>query len=370
MIGDRCPYCQQTLSSDHVALWDERQYCRQCVERVSPRLYRLALSHELLQETIPAKALRPNHLFWIVARQIFVVGGVIICAGVLWAVVAIGLRPLPAILLMLGFIGIPLSLLVVLASLLTSVVCYLLMRPQLPRTILIDQRLAICQAGKVQRSPLRECSWHDGEPMTDTIANLAGVRRGITLQTRSGAYAIGHQSENAELFRAFLTLSRTQQRPPATFRGYVASVVTGCTLGSLLGLLTGGIVAAISHDDQWLARRVWLGMIDGLLGGTYLARLKVPLRVESPPPLGDPAAVRRHRLPHRRADRRPHRPGPGHRQRRRRRLHRLAVPASLGERGGQRRARLAAASELLHSSPASTPGPVRMRKRPRQVSMG
>ncbi|QDU09414.1 hypothetical protein V202x_27890 [Gimesia aquarii] len=34
-----CPYCADPVSGEAVTLWDDRVYCRKCVEDVSPELF-------------------------------------------------------------------------------------------------------------------------------------------------------------------------------------------------------------------------------------------------------------------------------------------------------------------------------------------
>jgi hypothetical protein len=52
--GGPCRICSQpTVGADAVQLWDGRRYCRNCVESVSPELYRYAKTYDRLEELAP-----------------------------------------------------------------------------------------------------------------------------------------------------------------------------------------------------------------------------------------------------------------------------------------------------------------------------
>ena len=52
--SEPCRICSRSEApGPAVRLWDGRWYCRECVEAVSPALYRYALAHDRLEESPP-----------------------------------------------------------------------------------------------------------------------------------------------------------------------------------------------------------------------------------------------------------------------------------------------------------------------------
>ena len=260
-----CPYCGETISDEAVTLWDDRRYCRCCVEEVSPDLYEFAVDGGQLVDVVEKSDVR-SLLFLINFGKMYLVFTFLFCF-LFWGLLAlIGIGKEEDLLspwtLFAVFGGGGLILI-----LLKSLILNFIKRFHFPRMISFEKgHLTVRYASQQKHFPLEKCKWYVGSTiLSDLICLNTGLRQGIVFQTPEGLFACGQSPETLKHWCAFLTLTRTSRLPVPRSVFYIPFGSLGMVVGTLTGFSIGHVVAMMTEQERWIPGLLLLGAIDSLV---------------------------------------------------------------------------------------------------------
>jgi hypothetical protein len=207
-----CGKCQQpTTPSDSIVLWDNRTYCRSCVEAVSPELFLYAADHPSFQEEVPfpKKQLVRRHLFFSLK---FGIGVGVLAAVFLYS--SIGFLNSLFVLL----VTITLGLLVFAIQVFPNIWAAGAALPSITivnGTVEIRRKVPLGRPTPiVQVWPLEQVRWSTGTPQHDSmLSNLHFPKTPVIILEREGErVACGWTSDSQKLLIAFFELAGTKPR--------------------------------------------------------------------------------------------------------------------------------------------------------------
>ena len=237
-----CPYCADPISGEAVTLWDDRVYCRKCVEDVSSEFYHFVIDGGRLVDVVAKydvsvlryvvnygrKLLTFLFLLFLVLYLLFVFAGKADLAEFISVFIFFSSGCI-VILLLKTLIGMP------------------FLRANLPRTVSVNKKQLVIQTTqKVQEVPLSECNWFFGSTFGDELCMLTGLHQGIVILTPEKCIACGHSPEMLDHWNSFLTLSGIPcNAPPSHWKvpilsglGAIVGTLTGAAVGYTLSLIT------------------------------------------------------------------------------------------------------------------------------------
>tara|TARA_R110000868_G_scaffold355182_2_gene616562 strand:+ start:49714 stop:50781 length:1068 start_codon:yes stop_codon:yes gene_type:complete len=256
-----CPYCGESISDEDeaVTLWDDRQYCRRCVEEVSPDLYQYATGGGQLVDVVEKSDVSLKNYVRGAGYKTLVVAFLIFMSPV---VVLAVLDPVNARFdLAFGFCFFWCGFL---AGYLILKGLLLLERSYLPRRVAVEHnRLVITTSDKDTSYPLDECQWALKESYRDGLTAYTGLRKGILFSIPERYICVGHDPALLPHLGAFLLLAGVRRKSYWSGLRIFILTVLGMLIGFLLGYCLGQIVALLTKDQFWLIALGFLGTFDG-----------------------------------------------------------------------------------------------------------
>ena len=232
-----CPYCSEPVADETVMLWDDRVYCRDCVEAVSPEFFQLVIDGGRLMDVTEKSDVRAIHYIinfgkiYLIGVMLLFVLPMVLAALVGWADFKLALSGF----IFFGGFGI-------VWITLKSLIGIWLVRAYLPRIVTVQSgHLVLKRAHKTKKIPLAECAWHFGSTFEDPDCLITGLRQGIIILTPLKRIACGHSPEMLDHWFAFLKLARIPRvSPPQNLRIFVFIsfwIVFVLFLGGVLGYI-------------------------------------------------------------------------------------------------------------------------------------
>ena len=256
-----CPYCADPISGEAVTLWDDRVYCRKCVEDVSSEFYHFVIDGGRLVDVVAKydvsvlryvvnygrKLLTFLFLLFLVLYLLFVFAGKADLAEFISVFIFFSSGCI-VILLLKTLIGMP------------------FLRANLPRTVSVNKKQLVIQTTqKVQEVPLSECNWFFGSTFGDELCMLTGLHQGIVILTPEKCIACGHSPEMLDHWNSFLTLSGIPcNAPPSHWKVPILSGL-GAIVGTLTGAAVGYTLSLITSHEKWIPVSILLGVCEGIL---------------------------------------------------------------------------------------------------------
>lgn len=259
-----CPCCTEPVSGEAVTLWDDRIYCRECVEEVSPALYEFVIKGGRLEETVEKSDVSISNFF----------NG----AGVKYVITAFLIFMFPFLLnsflddenaqlnILIGFLVFCSGFVIgyILLKLLLS--SY---RRTLPRKVTVESgELLVIRPQGETRFPLAECKWKFGGVDRDGITYFTGLQKGITINCADYFISCGHLPEMLKYWGAFLILAGVRRKSYWAALRIFYLTVSGSLVGFLMGWGVGHLVALLTNNQIWIFSLGFLGAFDGF--GTAL----------------------------------------------------------------------------------------------------
>lgn len=257
-----CPYCGESISDEDeaVTLWDDRQYCRRCVEEVSPDLYQYAVDGGQLVDVVEKSDVS-------LKKYVRGAGGYkkLVAAFLVFmspVVVLAVLDPVNARFdLVFGFCFFWCFFL---AGYLILKGLVLLQRSYLPRRVAVEHnRLVITVSGKDTSYPLDECRWGLKESYRDGLTAYTGLKKGIVFSIPVRYICVGHDPALLPHLGAFLLLAGVRRKSNWSDLRIFILTVLGMLIGFLLGYCLGQIVVLLTNDRFWLFALGFLGTFNG-----------------------------------------------------------------------------------------------------------
>tara|TARA_E500000305_G_scaffold111420_2_gene123422 strand:+ start:47787 stop:48869 length:1083 start_codon:yes stop_codon:yes gene_type:complete len=269
VISAVCPRCKEPILDEAVLLWNDRHYCRSCVEAISPDLYTFATEGGQLVDLLEPDDISVSQ-YW--RRFQFKVG---IAGGLLF------LLPLTVMLIrnnaplevVIGFQGICLSF--------VMFYCWWIscgkvkhFRTHLPRKVVLERlHIKVVTPDGEQTSLLTDCQWKPGTSSADEVLFATSLKQGMTIYTPDAVINCGHSSELLKHWCAFFRLVELPVYTPSRFQNFL-SLVGGGVAGYLVGLLSGKLYAIELNNPAWEFLLPILGILDGvcLVGLSIISR--------------------------------------------------------------------------------------------------
>jgi len=257
---ENCPYCSFAISGEPLTLWDERTYCRKCVEAVSPELADFAASGGTLEDVVhPEDAHWVNQFRWMMTR---VFGLFMLIAGGVIALLFSG-GGIDLLSAGIGLVGTSIFATVFIAV--QSLAMCFKQRSLLPRRITLTQvGMEITTPKSTASTPLEKLQWKDVAPFVNELSMATGLRRGIPVKTPNETIVLGHSQDALLHWRAYLTLAKIPIMKPLGCMSAIVATIIGLVLGIAAGMGIGYGVSIATEQPLWVAALGFMGMIDGV----------------------------------------------------------------------------------------------------------
>lgn len=254
-----CPYCADPVSGEAVTLWDDRVYCRKCVEDVSPELFEFVSNGGRLEETVEKSDVSLKKYFKGAGKKTVAVAFIIFMLPFLLLAVLDQVNA--KVDLLIGFLifcgGFVIGYLLLKMKL-------ELIRRSLPRTVAVESgELLVISPQDEIRFPLAECKWKFGGVDRDGITYFTGLQKGITINSAADFISCGHSPEMLKYWGAFLILAGVRRKSYWDALRILLISITGTLMGFLFGWGVGHLVALLTNNQIWILSLGFLGAFDG-----------------------------------------------------------------------------------------------------------